>query len=278
MLTYQVGDVEIAWVPDDDFALPSDAAVPSWAVPHLAPDGSATYLAFSAFGLRSEDQCIVVDPWLANDSPRSQPHAASRIEGLLGQLAEADIAADDVDTVVNSHIDGVGWNTRPSGAVDDSNPDSTDSDWVPTFGRARYLFPRAEIEAYDRGDPLFDGADLSPLIERDLIDTVLPGPPVTLTREVSVVSAPGHNFGHLAVRIDSDSELAVIAGHLFLNVFEIDEPAQEADDGPQAARTRRAILEELADRRGLLLAPLLGGSGGGRVERSGDRFTLADPR
>ena len=66
---WKIGDVEVVRIEDDDFAVPSERPVPDWAVPHLAPDTSAYYLAFSAYGIASGSRRIVVDPWLANDDP-----------------------------------------------------------------------------------------------------------------------------------------------------------------------------------------------------------------
>jgi hypothetical protein len=58
------------------------------------------------------------------------------------------------------------------------------------------------------------------------------------------------------------------------------DPTEAADLDPEVATaSRRAVLSELADRGGLLLSPLLGGPGGGRVERRDDdgyALTFAD--
>jgi glyoxylase-like metal-dependent hydrolase (beta-lactamase superfamily II) len=91
------------------------------------------------------------------------------------------------------------------------------------------------------------------------------------------VDAPGHNAGHLAVRIESDDSLAIYAGHLFLTPFQLQ--ALESLDDPEtlratAARTREVVLRELADRDGVLLTTLLGGSGGGTVFVSDDGYAL----
>ena len=248
-------------IEDDDFAVPSERPVPSWAVPDLAPDTSAYFVAFSAFGIASGSRMIVVDPWLANDFPRTQPDAAERAERLLGELADEGFDPEDVDTVINTHIDGVGWNTRPDG-----------DGWEPSFPNARHLYHRAEHDAYVRGEPQFADVDLSPLFDAELVDPV--DPPFAVADGVSVVDTPGENFGHMAVQLDSGTELAMIPGHLFLTVFGVSDSTPGDEEREDAVVSRARVLAELADRQGLLLSPLFGGAGGGRVERTGDGYRL----
>lgn len=264
MHRWHVGAVDIVRIEDDAFALPSDTPVPDWAVPHLAPDTSAFYLAFTAFGIASGDRRIVVDPWLANDAVHDLPDAADRAARLLGALGDAGFPSDRVDTVVNTHIDGTGWNARPA-----------DGAWRPSFPNARYLFPRAELDALARHEPLFGDTDLSAVLDAGLVDAI--DPPLTLTDAVTLVPAPGHNFGHVSVRIDSEGELALIPGHLFLTILSVADPAPAPDEPPEVETSRRAVLVELADRRGLLLSPLFGGSGGGVVSRGTDGYVVAAP-
>jgi glyoxylase-like metal-dependent hydrolase (beta-lactamase superfamily II) len=261
MHRWQVGAVEVVRVEDDDFPIPSDVAVPGWAVPHLAPDTGSYHVAFSAYGIADGDRRIVVDPWLANDFPRDLPDAPERAARLLGVLADAGFDPEVVDTVVNTHIDGIGWNTRPG-----------DDGWVPSFPNARYLLARAELEAYHRSDPLFEASDLSPVLDAGLLDPV--DPPVALTDAVSLVPAPGHNFGHVTVRIESDGDLTMIPGHLFTSVLSVVDHTPLEGEGPESRDSREEVLAELADRGGLLLSPLFGGAGGGRVERAGDGYHL----
>jgi glyoxylase-like metal-dependent hydrolase (beta-lactamase superfamily II) len=247
---WTVGDVEIVRIEDDDFDLPSDVPVPDWAIDAgLAPSSTATALAFTAYGIRSGDTRIVVDPWIANDFPRTLPDAEERSTRLLAELAAEGFPTDEVDVVVLTHVDGRGWLTRVDGSA--------------TFAGARHVIARDEDAAVRHHAPVFGPDpfdDLLDALEAEPID-----PPVTLTDEVTLVDAPGHNHGHLAVRIESGGDLAVLAGHLFLNVFEVDDPSlAQGDVLPDALEpTRRHLLDELADRRGLLLLPLVGGAAGG---------------
>jgi len=264
MHRWQIGDAEIVRIESSSFALPAEWPVPPWMIPDLAPNDHEVGIAFSALAIAVDGRRIVVDPWLADDAPRTRPDAGDVLDHLLAELASAGFPAAEVDTVINTHVDGTGWNSRPDG-----------DRWVPTFDRARYLFPAAELAAIDGGEPIYGGDDHQWLERAGVVDRIAGDHQVCPS--VSVVDAPGHNFGHWAVRIESGGELAIIPGHLVLSPFQIDDLARDLD-GPSfavARVTRRALLDELADRRGLLVTTLLGGSGGGRVERTGAGFALA---
>jgi glyoxylase-like metal-dependent hydrolase (beta-lactamase superfamily II) len=92
--------------------------------------------------------------------------------------------------------------------------------------------------------------------------------------------APGHNWGHLAVRIESGDDVALYPGHLVLSLAQVDAPDRDVGevDVAVAAATRRKIFDELARRRGLLLTTLIGGPGGGMVTRRDAGFELDAPR
>lgn len=267
MHRWQVGEIEIVRVEDASFALPTEHPVPDWMIPAFAPSHTEIGLAFSAITIRTGDVRIVVDPWLADDGPRERPDAAAHVQGLLSALADAGFPATEVDVVVNSHIDGIGWNTCPDGH----------GGWQPTFPNARYLYPVAELDAVAAGENVFGGEHLHVLLDAGVVDPVPTGSgPVPVAPGVTLVDAPGHNAGHVAVRVESGGDVAVIPGHLVLSPFQIDDPSFNAGevDVTVAARTRRSLLSELAERRGLLVATLLGGPGGGRVEATGSGFRL----
>jgi glyoxylase-like metal-dependent hydrolase (beta-lactamase superfamily II) len=265
---WSVGTVEVVRIEDLDFAVPSDDRLPAWCVPHFAPSRDEVGVAFSALAISSEGTRIVVDPWLANDGPRELADAAEHADRLLDELADAGFPADDVDVVVNTHLDGIGWNTRP-----------TDEGWEPSFPNARYLYPSDEIIAIERGEELYGSDGYFALSSTTAIDPV--EPPLRLTSTVSLEAAPGHNFGHVAVRIESEDELAIYPGHQVLSPRQLADPTLGDEGNPwrdQAIATRTALLDELADRQGLLLTTLLGGPGGGTVRRNGGGFELVVER
>jgi hypothetical protein len=266
VLRWQVGDVEVVRIADLDFAVPSPMPLPDWCVPAFGPSSREYFVAFTALAIRDGDTRIVVDPWLANDDPRDEAGAADHAAALLAQLADAGFAPPDVDLVVNTHLDGVGWNTRPDG----------DGGWVTSFPNARYSYPADEVAAIERGDDVYGHEawfELAGFTEIDRIEGTR-----HLTEAVSVEPAPGHNAGHHAVRIEHGGDLALYPGHLVLNPLMVADPGESPDEDPAttavAAESRRLLLSELADRGGLLLTTLLGGDGAGRVQRAGDGFAL----
>lgn len=265
MHRWRVGDAEIVRFEDTSFALATSYAVPAWMVPEFAPTDAEIGIAFSAIGIVVDGLRIIVDPWLADDGPRDRPDAADHVDALLEQLAAAGFASGSVDLVINSHVDGIGWNTRPDAS----------GDWTPTFPKARYLFPHAELDAIDAAGERYGGEHLAVLREAGLVDPVMTSPH-EVSPAVQLVDAPGHNAGHVAVRVESGGDLAIIPGHVILSPIQVDDPGYDAGDVDlaDATATRRELLSELADRHGLLVTTLVGGPGGGRVERTGQGFAL----
>jgi glyoxylase-like metal-dependent hydrolase (beta-lactamase superfamily II) len=256
--TWTVGNVKVVRIVDLEVDLPAAQPVPDWCVPAFANGRGDVGIAFSTFAISSAGQRIVVDPWLANDGPRDRADASVVAERLLGALAAAGFPAEAVDVVVNTHLDGVGWNTRPAADGDA---------WIPSFPQARYLWSDLQLERHLADDRL------APLVDAGLIDAIAPGD--RITDEVGVEDAPGHDEGHLTVRIDSGGETAAIPGHLFLSPLQLVDPSIAFDVDPaSAAATRTKLLTDLAERQGLLLSPLLGGPGGGFVRRAGAGWSL----
>ena len=268
MHRWQVGDVEVVRIEDFDIALPAAAPLPDWCVPELAPSTDQYRLAFSALAIADGERRIVVDPWLV--TARANVDVVADADRLLGALAAAGFGPDDVDTVVYSHLDEVGWGTRPGG-----------DDWVLSFPGATYLFPAEELAAVERGEEIRGADDLRHL--RTLTEVEAVDGPRVVSDAVALEPTGGHNWGHLAVRIESAGDLACYLGHLVLKPEHFVDPGPDPFEGSSAevaeaaAAARRRLLDELADRDGLALTTLVGGPGGGRVERDGDGFRLRFP-
>jgi glyoxylase-like metal-dependent hydrolase (beta-lactamase superfamily II) len=260
---WRVGRSLITRIPDENFELvvPQDEATTkvllaqaSWLAPHFLTDAGELRLGTSAIAIDTPGVRVVVDPWLVFDDPdRKTPAARARIERLLAGLADAGFAPESVDVVVNTHIDGVGANTRPT---DDGNE-------VPAFPNARYVIAPEEIAALRAGR--FPGAEpLGVLCSEDLVDE--PGGPIA--GDVRVEPGPGHSPGHHVVRIDPDGGGAVIVGHLFLHPAQVfgPEPRAGLDENISlAAETRRALLARAAEEQTLVIGPLWATPGAGTV-------------
>jgi glyoxylase-like metal-dependent hydrolase (beta-lactamase superfamily II) len=259
---WSIGDSVITRVPDENFELvvPQDEATTSvllsqasWLAPHFLTAAGELRLGTSALAIDTPGARVVVDPWVTFDDPdRTTPDARARIDRLLARLAEAGFPAESVDVVVNTHIDGVGANTRPGDATE-----------VPAFPNARYLIASEEIAALRAGK--FPGAgSLEVLCAEGLVDE----PYGRIAGDVRVEPGPGHSPGHHVVRIDSDDGSAVIVGHLFLHPAQVfsPEPRGGLDENVSlAAETRAELLERAAEEKTLVIGPLWTSPGAGTI-------------
>jgi glyoxylase-like metal-dependent hydrolase (beta-lactamase superfamily II) len=262
---FVVGDIEVARVVEFEVPAPADRPLPGWMAEGGFTDGpGAVRIASTGLVVRAGGRTIVVDPWLVFDGdPADAAALAARAEAVASALASAGLAPDDVDLVVNTHVDGIGLNVRPA-------PGGAPG-MVPTFPRARYLFSTAELDL-SAGD-----ARLDPLRGAGLIDAV--SPPVEVAPGVILEEAPGHRPGHMAVRLRSRGAEALVPGHLVISPLQVADPAIALDEHPaEATATRRRLLGELAERAGVLIGSLIGGPGGGRVGADSDTWRLTPPR
>jgi glyoxylase-like metal-dependent hydrolase (beta-lactamase superfamily II) len=226
----------------------------AWLSPHFLTAAGALRVGTSALAIDTPGARVVVDPWLASDDPdRSTPEARARIDRLLARLSDAAFAPESVDVVVNTHIDGVGANTRPT---DDGNE-------LPAFPNARYVIAPEEIAALRAGQ--LPGAEpLGVLCDDGLVDE----PDGQIAGDVRVEPGPGHSPGHHVVRVDSDDGGAVIVGHLFLHPAQVfgPEPRGGLDENISlAAETRRALLARAAEDKTLVIGPLWATPGAGTI-------------
>ena len=262
MERWTVGDSVITRVPDERFELvvPQDDATTSvlrsqasWLAPRFLTDAFELRLGSSALAVDTPGARIVVDPWLAFDDPdRTTPDAVARIDRLLARLTDAGFPPESVDIVVNTHIDGVGANTRPAAHGE-----------VPAFPNARYVIAPEEIAALREGR--LPGAE--PL-EVLLADGVVDDPEGRVAGEVVMEPGPGHSPGHHVVRVGSEGDDAVVIGHLFLHPAQVFSPDPRAGldaDIEVAADTRRALLRRAAEEKTLVIGPLWATPGAGTI-------------
>lgn len=255
MPSWNVGSWSITRVDDPGFelVLPQDEATVAtlktspWLRPHWVTETWDLQVGSSAILLQRDELNVLVDPWLAFDDPDK---FGPRLEALAG----TGVTADDIDIVVNSHVDGIGANVVPG----------TDQ---PAFPNARYYLADAELAAVRAGrhpaaTALATLDAMVPIFERY---EIAPG----LTLE----PLPGHNDAHFGVAIGDE---ALLIGHLFLHPAQIANPdAPQPGDGDLVRQTRRDVLARCAAAGTLVIGPLFAVPGGGRVVADGDRWGLA---
>ena len=275
---FKVGDLELVRVVELEFPL-GPAILPigrepaalversRWARPHFVAENGDIVFALSTLALVSGGQRVVIDPCLSFDLRRENPDIAERAAALLDDLLPAaGFAAGGVDLVLNTHLDGVGWNLRP-------RPEG----WVPSFPNARTLFTRLEIERARAGAQDFEARDaqsLAPLLDAGLVDPV--EAPLQVTPEISLRPSPGHTIGNVDIWIESQGQSAVVVGDHILNPLQCADPDWTGLDAQadRAPRVRRALLEECAARDTLVIGPHFGSPGAGRVRADGDAWRL----
>src|SRR5262245_59464534 len=129
MQTWTVGSVTITRVGEPGFELlvPQDDATTAalrsgaqWLAPEYVTDEWTLRVGSSALLVQTGDTTMLVDPWLAfDDAGRPAAETTARVDTRLAALGDADVSADDIDVVVNTHIDAVGANTRPAAGSGD---------------------------------------------------------------------------------------------------------------------------------------------------------------
>lgn len=267
----QLGAMRIDVLSDGNLVLPRD-----FILGDLPADQVAAILApFGLLGgsfappcnltlLRHDDRVVLFD---AGSGPDFQPTA-----GLLPETLDAlGLAPDDITHLVMTH----GHPDHLWGLLDDFDepwlPNAQilmgriefdywrDANTVSTIGAARQSFA---VGAQRRLDAV---ADLVTFIEAG--DEILPG--------VAARATFGHTPGHLAFELRDGSDSLMVLGDAIGNhhiAFERPDWVSGADqDGPKAAQTRVALMDQIASARMRVLGFHLPG-GLGRIERHASAY------
>ena len=244
-------------MPDPGFelVLPQDEATTAllartdWLSPAFVTEDLSLRVGSSALLVTTGSTTVLVDPWLAFDDD-------ARFATRIGALRDAGVAPEDVDVVVNTHVDGIGANVDPG-------------DGKAAFPRARYLVPAEEMAAVREGER--SGAEALCSIDVEEVTS-----PVQVADRVALVDLPGHNDAHYGVEVTGETGAAVIVGHLFLHPAQVANPdVADLDRDPVlVAATRRALLDRCASDGTVLIGPLFESPGGGTVARDGDGYRL----
>jgi glyoxylase-like metal-dependent hydrolase (beta-lactamase superfamily II) len=267
-----VGEVELTRVPYFDVAL--DAAVVGltaeqiesveWATPSWASTDGQVLIGQAVWVVESQGRVIVVDPCGAADAfLRSGPEAVGHQEAVLGAMRAAGYPPDRVDTVVLSHLDGIGM----AAVV------APDGDWQPAFPNARIVMMSAELEFLAAGGPAQGLDALNALIAQGVVDGVRDG--YQLTDEVWLQLTGAHTPGHAVVRIQSGESRAIFLGHLALSPINVvmAHCAPADAEKERAADVLDALVADAAADDALIIGPLWPFPGAGHV--AGDRVVAA---
>ena len=283
MLSWRIGEVTVTrivemeipipWSEDHAFlkeATPEALAQMPWLFPHFCTPEGAVILSFHALLVEAPGLRVVVDTCIGNDKPRKELGYQALSTPFMQHMLDAGWPPESVDAVVctHLHVDHVGWNTRLQ-----------DGKWVPTFPNARYLIGRREHEHWsaegDDDQQAILADSVKPIFDEGLADFV--DMDHRLSPEVRLVPAPGHTPGHVCVMIESKGERALITGdalHHPCQMAHLDWCPDVDVDQTQSPKTRRALLEDMADTPALLIGTHFSGPTAGHVKRDGDVYRL----
>ena len=277
---FAVGSVEITAIHDNEGALPLSMTFPN--VPAEAwtpyreryPEGFSgaenLRVHFDCYLVRSRGRTILVDT--GGGSMATNPGTVGNLIGgvdgrLTAGLEAAGVSLGDVDIVFLTHLhpDHVGWNLSPGAA----GP-------TPTFPNARYMFHRADWDAFEspRDEEIFGFSfwreTLAPLESAGVIEP-LDGEQA-LTSEVTAIPTPGHTPGSMSLAVASQGQRALILGDVFHGPAQVTEPGWVFSfdmDAALAAQTRTRLLDR-AESEDAVMA-ICHHSGYGKVTRTEGR-------
>lgn len=292
LVRHRIGNTIVTRVPENegfglsparlfpDFDPAVFAANRDWLAPRFWDPGTdRIYSSFHSWLIRTPTATILLDTCAGNDKNRPNNARFHRLERpYLANLAKAGALPEEIDFVVctHLHVDHCGWNTR-----------LVDGKWIPTFPRARYVFSRHECMCCDtrtkpvRSDDINLGGfedSVLPILDAGLAD--LTDGKHTVCDGVTVEPAPGHTEGNIMLRIRSGREEALFTGDIMHQPIQVVRPDWNSRfcELPDDARTtRRAVLQEIADRDVMVFPAHFGGSYCGRVRKAaaGYRFEFA---
>jgi glyoxylase-like metal-dependent hydrolase (beta-lactamase superfamily II) len=245
-----------------------------WLSPNFADKAGNLKALVQSFLVKSKNKNILIDTCNGNDKTRIDiPAWANLKTNFLSRLSEAGATVEDIDTVACTHIhnDHVGWNTRLEGG-----------NWVPTFPNAKYVFSQEEYEYWEEkpekmvadDKAAFDDS-VAPIVEAGMAEFVQAD--YNIDQHVSLIPAPGHTPGHVAVLLESQGQRGIISGDFIHHPCQIASPqwATEADTQPDTGVvTRKRILDQIASCGTLLIGSHFANPVAGLVERLGDSFVL----
>jgi hypothetical protein len=231
-------------------------AVP-WRVPQWG-EGDQLRASASAWVVEGDGRRLVLDPMQAADGVLHDPaHEQDHQRAIADVFERAGIARQSVDTVVASHVEGIGMIAERR----------ADGSWTRFFPNARVLISRPAREHFEPVDDPTTAAWLQ-LFDDGVVDTFADGEELlpSMRAEVTGAHNPGHTVFHFGAGPDATflGHLAVSPLHLATGLC----PQQHPE--PERAWD---LLHGYADDGRLLIGPLWPSPGYGRW--SGDRFSAA---
>ena len=278
---YRVADMEgIGWPVKAMFGalMPADMAAAAEKLPEGAIDAvNATLdLSFNSYLIARPDLTVLIDAGIGNGKERPDRPAWHRRSGrFLDVLTALGFPPESIDLVVNTHLhaDHVGWNTVHDG-----------QGWRPTFCKARYVVPHAEL---DHWSALHAAGPSGATLHGAFVDSVLPlveagvltgvETPAEIAPGLSLEPAPGHSPGMAIARLRTEAGDVCFLADLIHHPIQLVMTGLNSNfcgDPTQALATRDRILRRCAAEAAIVAPYHFASPAFGRVEASGDAVSL----
>ncbi len=272
---FQVGQLDLRVFDDGEYTIPGaflainappQALAEAMAAIGQTPEASSGTM--NILLIETGDQRVLIDTGAGAFFPTTGQ--------LLPALQAEGITPGDIDLVLLTHL-----HADHFGAV-------ADAEGKPTFPNARYLINRTEYEFWwaepslvelpipDDFKQLFrDGAKNALTALQGTIEQIEPGDEIA--PGVTVLAAPGHTPGHLAVEVASDDErllhIVDAAGDPVLHLQHPDWFFAPDNWPAQEILTRRQLFDRAAQEDLLVFTYHFAFPGLGQVQQDGDGWT-----
>src|SRR5580692_3268437 len=216
-----LGDFELRVVSDGTYPLDGGAffgVVPKvmWSRKVAADERNYVTAGLNSLLIRTGKQTVLVETGMGNKLSSRMAKFYGQPARLLENLAAGEVAPEDVDIVINSHLhfDHCGWNTVRA----------ANGKLVPTFPRANYYAPEGEWEyarhPSERDSISFISENYDPLVESGQMTLLKGGEEIV--PGISVRTFPGHTAHMQAVIIRSQGRTACYISDLIPTTAHID--------------------------------------------------------
>ena len=272
----KVGDISIDVVTDGTLLLDGGALfgpVPKiqWEK-NLKPDRSnRVRISLNSILIQLGSQNILIDTGVgAKRMEKLKESYGAAGNKLIKNLKREGLTARDIDTVVLTDLRF----HRAGGCTKVDRVGQT----LPAFPKAKYLVQRAALEQAnnpsERGAPLYYKDDVSPLMEKDLLEVIdgnhkiAPG--------ITTFMTDGPSIGHQVVLIESGSERIAYAGDLMPTSYHLAPGCiSSLDYSPNKTLiAKREVLSMALDKGWLLVFGNAQENYAGYVEQRGGRYGL----
>jgi glyoxylase-like metal-dependent hydrolase (beta-lactamase superfamily II) len=234
-------------------------AKPLVAGTYLQGDTDTIVARLQSWVVEIEGSRILIDTGAGNDKERPGiPLFGNLKTPFLKRLSAAGFEPPDIDLVIctHLHVDHVGWNTRLDAGS-----------WVPTFPKARYVFPKPDAEFWDPrnlarypnkiGEAVnagFFDDSVRPILDLGLAQLV--DGSVEVAAGVRLDPAPGHTPGSQTITVTSRGESALFVGDVLHHPLQIMNPGWNSifcEDAALARESRLRVLHRSVDEEAILV-------------------------